>query len=178
VSDSCEDFNEFFRSDFPSLVRFLTHIGWNLEDAHDAAAEAMLSVYQGWAEVDSPRAYVRKVAYRTAARHAKREQERTRRSISGGWSTPEQCDPFALLEEQMEADRRLTALLMHLPGKQRLVMVWHLDGFTNTEIAHHLVMTPATAASHLRHARNRIRRLLTTSSRLTAEVIHEGGAPS
>lgn len=78
----------------------------------------------------------------------------------------------------MDATRRLTTLLMHLPGKQRLVMVWHLDGFTNTEIAHHLVMAPATVASHLRHAKNRIRRLLTASSRLTAEVINEGGASS
>jgi DNA-directed RNA polymerase specialized sigma24 family protein len=138
----------------------------------------MLSVYQGWAEIDHPRAFVRKVAHRNAARQVKRDRERTRRSIGGGWSTPEQFDPYALLEDQMDATRRLTTLLMHLPGKQRLVMVWHLDGFTNTEIAHHLVMAPATVASHLRHAKNRIRRLLTASSRLTAEVINEGGAPS
>lgn len=176
MSDSCEDFDEFFRTDLPELIRFLARSGWRWEDARDAAAEAMFSAYQGWAEIEHPRAYVRKVAYRFAAKQRRRDRERTLRSILGGMTTPEQDDPYSLLDDTMDANRRLVELLKQVPDKQRQVLVWSLDGFTNTEIAHHLHMSPATVASHLRHARNRVRRLLSTASRLSTEMIHEGGA--
>ncbi len=176
MSDSREDFDEFFRADLPLLIRYLVHSGWWWEDARDAAAEAMFSAYQGWAEIEHPRAYVRKVAYRIATQQRRRDRERTLRSIRGGMTTPEQTDPYSILEDRMDALRRLVELLKKVPDKQRLVLVWHLDGFTNTEIAHHLHMSPATVASHLRHAKNRIRGLLQTSEPLPTAMIHEGGA--
>jgi RNA polymerase sigma-70 factor (ECF subfamily) len=181
VGNPDEDFEDFFRADLPQLVRILVHAGWGWEDARDAASEAMLSVYQGWAEIDHPRAYVRKVAFRVAAEHRRRDRQRTLRSILGGHATPEQTDPYALLDERMDASRRLKALLRKVPDQQRLVLLWSLDGFTNTEIAVHLDMRPGTVASNLRHARDCVRRLLQPSALpapkpLPTAVIPEGGA--
>jgi RNA polymerase sigma-70 factor (ECF subfamily) len=181
VGNPDEDFEGFFRADLPQLIRFLVHAGWAWEDARDAASEAMLSAYQGWGEIDHPRAYVRKVAFRVAAEQRRRDRQRTLRSILGGHSTPEQTDPYALLDERMDASRRLKALLKKVPDKQRLVLLWSLDGFTNTEIAMHLDMRPSTVASNLRHARECVRRLLRPSElqphqKLPTAVISEGGA--
>jgi RNA polymerase sigma factor (sigma-70 family) len=180
VSSPGEDFDEFFRADLPQLIGFLVHAGWNWEDARDAAAEAMLSVYQGWVEIDHPRAYVRKAAIRIATAQRRRDRERTLRSIRGT-PTPEQTDPYPLLDDRMDAARRLAALLKQIPDKQRLVLIWSLDGFTNTEIAEHLDMHPGTVASNLRHARDCVRRLLQrpvlqAPQQLPTAVIPEGGA--
>ncbi|MGI5503020.1 RNA polymerase sigma factor [Lentzea sp. CA-135723] len=178
MSDSPDDFDEFFRTDLPQLIRFLVRSGWGWEDARDAAAEAMLSAYQGWIEIDHPRAYVRKAACRVAAQQRRRDHERLQRSIRGGMTTPEHDDPYAMFDARMDATRRLVALLKLLPDKQRTVLVWHLDGFGNSEIACHLNMSPATVASHLRHAKQSVRRLLSSPERLPTEMIYEGGAPS
>lgn len=181
MSDRYEDFDEFFRADLPQLVRFLVHAGWGWEDARDAAAEAMFSAYQGWAEIDHPRAYVRKVAFRIAAYQRRRDRERILRSIRSGMATPEHVDPYVLLDDRIDASRRLAALLEQVPNKQRLVLIWCLDGFSNIEIAQHLNMPLATVASNLRHARNRVRVLLRpiglqAPNQLPATVIPRGGA--
>lgn len=171
-----EDFDEFFRAELPQLIRFLIHAGFSWEESRDAAAEAMLSAYQGWSEIQHPKAYVRTAAQRIAGHHNRRDRERALRSIQGGLVTPDQTDPFPMIDEALDALPRLLALLDQVPIKQRLVLVWHLDGFTNTEIAEHLEMLPTTVASHLRHAKKRVRDLLLTQERLPAAVTHEGGA--
>jgi RNA polymerase sigma factor (sigma-70 family) len=169
-----EDFDEFFRAELPRLVRFLIHLGWGWEESRDAAAEAMLSAYQGWTEIEYPKAYVRTAAHRIAGHQHKRDQDRIQRSIQAGVVTPEQTDPYPILDDALDSLTRLTELLEKVPEKQRLVLVWHLDGFTNTEIADHMEIPPATVASHLRHAKRRVRRLLHNEQPPVA-LANEGG---
>lgn len=175
MSENADDFDDFFRIELPRLVGFLINAGFGLEEARDAAAEAMLSTLQAWAELDYPKAYVRKAAHHVASNQTRRDQERTLRSIQGGWVTPDQIDPFATVDDALDGPARLSELMNLLPHRQRLVLAWHLDGFANTEIACHLNMRPATVASHLRHAKQRMRDQLQTLDRSTTTLTSEGG---
>jgi RNA polymerase sigma-70 factor (ECF subfamily) len=173
---ACErdDFDDFFREDLPRLVKFLINAGFDYESSRDAAAEAMLSAHLGWADLRNPRAYVRTAALHEAGNQAKRDRARTVRSIKGGWVTSERIDPFAEIDDDLDGQPRLTALLQLLPQQQRLVLAWHLDGFTNTEIAGQLDMNPATVGSHLRHAKQRLKAHLASTGSLSAIAL-EGG---
>ncbi len=52
-----------------------------------------------------------------------------------------------------EEHRQLLRDLAGLPPRRRLVFAWHLDGYTNAEIAAQVKMSPSTVRSNLRHAR-------------------------
>jgi RNA polymerase sigma-70 factor (ECF subfamily) len=177
-SKDIESFDDFFRADFPRLVKFLIQMGYGWEDAKDSAAEAMLAACQTWATLRNPRAYVRTAAMHAAGKQARRDRERLVRSIKGGWLTPDHVDPIATINDHLDAGSQLLTLLDHLPHQQRVVLALHLDGFTNTEIADHLGMLAATVSSHLRHAKQRLRtvlRLAETTGKRPAVAI-EGGA--
>lgn len=68
---------------------------------------------------------------------------------------PRDDEKLAALVEQ-HGD--LIELLATLPGLQRTVLAWSLDGFTPAEIAQALRVDPATVRSNLRHVRERLRR--------------------
>jgi RNA polymerase sigma-70 factor (ECF subfamily) len=176
VSENADDFDDFFRVELPRLVGFLINAGFRPEEARDAAAEAMFSTLQAWAELDYPKAYARKTGHHVASKQTRRDQERTLRSIRGGWVTPDQIDPFAGVDDALDGVARLSELMSLLPHRQRLVLAWHLDGFANTEIACHLNMRPATVASHLRHAKQRMRDQLQALDRSATTLISEGGS--
>lgn len=168
-------FDDFVRAESVPLVKFLAHVGFGWEEAEDAAAEAMLTACQKWSTLRNPRAYVRTAAVHTATNQAIRDRQRTERSIRGGWATPEHSDPFAEIDERLDAEPRLLALLKLLPPKQRLVLAWHIDGFSNTEIADILQMPVATVASHLRHARQRLRTQMPLPKPRSAAAVEGGG---
>jgi RNA polymerase sigma-70 factor (ECF subfamily) len=148
-------FDEFFRSEYPLLIGFLQKIGFEREQAKDAAAEAMTGAYESWARIDRPRAWVRKVACRIASEQARRAREGPLKAVAGGWAsaTHYEVDVVELNEEQ----DLLLRLLRQLPRQQRLVMAWHLDGFDSNEISELLGRPPATVRSTLRHARDRLK---------------------
>jgi RNA polymerase sigma-70 factor (ECF subfamily) len=149
-----EDFEPFFRREMASLVAFVRRAGFDGEQALDAAQEAMTSAYQQWLGLKHPRAWIRTVAYRTALNDAVRTRQGVLRAVAGGWTTSEQSgrhDPdVAVLAAEHE---QLLLALGKLSPCQRQVMTWHLDGFTHSEIADELRMSPATVRSNLRHAR-------------------------
>lgn len=150
--------DELFRDDYGPLVAFLRKSGFGRDQAEDAASEAMTCAYESWSQIESPRAWVRTVAYRIACSQAKRAHEEAPRALAGGWVTSIQddIDDIDVVEAAEERDE-LLGLLQQLPGQQRLVMAWHLDGFRTKEISEGLGMPPATVRSTLRHARNRLK---------------------
>lgn len=144
-----DDFDAFFRTDFPPLVAFLCKAGFEVETARDVAAEAMLHLLEAWPTAEDPRAWVRRVAARLLG-HA--GDARADLSLAGD---PHDDEKLAALVEQ-HAD--FIGLLADLPDQQRMVLTWSLDGFTPTQIAHALRVAPATVRSNLRHVRERLRR--------------------
>lgn len=156
--ENSPDFDRFFRQDFGRLVAFLVKMNFDRSTAEDAAAEAMAKACQSWTNVDNACAWVRTVAYRVALRQSRRGQEGLQKAISGGWAQYANDytvdDTLAAIVEQPQIEY----LLAKLPERQRLVLAWHLDGFTNLEIAEALDVTLATARSTLRHARERLKK--------------------
>ena len=174
-----KSFDDFFRTDFPHLVQFLIQVGFGREDAKDSAVEAMVAAYEHWRTLRNPKAYVRTAALHAAGKRARRDRERLGRSIQGGWLIPDHINPFAMIDDRLDARPQLLTLLALLPHQQRIVLAFHLDGFANTEIAEQLNMLAATVGSHLRHAKQRLRVALRptgqTGQRPSAAAIEGGG---
>ncbi|WP_410593764.1 RNA polymerase sigma factor [Amycolatopsis sp. lyj-23] len=145
-----DEFDAFFRADFPALVAFLCKAGFEVETARDVAAEAMLHALEAWPVVEDPRAWVRRVAGRLIDAPAGARVD---------WAPvgdPQDDEELAGLVDQHAG---LIELLASLPGKQRMVLAWSLDGFTPSQIAEALRIAPATVRSTLRHVRERLRRV-------------------
>jgi DNA-directed RNA polymerase specialized sigma24 family protein len=144
-----DGFDAFFRADFPQLVAFLCKAGFEAGTARDVAAEAMLHALEAWPHLDDPRAWVRRVAGRLV----------DATGVAGAdWvlaSDPRDEEELAAIVDRHAG---LIDLLASLPGQQRLVLAWSLDGFTPTQIAEALRIAPATVRSNLRHVRERLRR--------------------
>lgn len=143
-----DEFDAFFRADFAPLVAFLCKAGFEVETARDVAAEAMLHALEAWPSIEEPRAWVRGVAGRllAAPENARRE-----------WTTAGDLDDEKLVAI-VERHSQIVELLATLPGQQRMVLTWSLDGFTPAQIAKALRITPATVRSNLRHVRERLKR--------------------
>jgi RNA polymerase sigma-70 factor (ECF subfamily) len=155
-------FDEFFRQETKALIAFVRRAaGVTQEQAQDAVQDAMIKAYPVWADLTSPRAWIRVAAYRNAVFEAARTQDGVLRAVAGGWTATTHHDPdVVVLNCEHE---QLLRYLVDLPRRQRIVMAWHLDDFDNDEIAEQLQMAPATVRSNLRHARKAL------SSRLTRE---------
>ncbi len=151
------DFDDFFRDNLAALQAFVIKSGFSREEAADAAQEAMVGACRAWDYISTPRAWVYRVAIRSAIRAAARQTDGIRRAVAGGWATSSQqaaADQLAAVDEQPLVE----VLLARLPDRQRAVIAWHLEGFDIGEIAELLEMKPATVRSTLRHARQRLLR--------------------
>ena len=71
MPDTGEDFDQFFRREFGALVAFVRKLGFELEDARDAAAEAMKDAYRNWARLETPLPWIRVAAQRVALHHVR-----------------------------------------------------------------------------------------------------------
>ncbi|MFI6100876.1 RNA polymerase sigma factor [Lentzea sp. NPDC051213] len=166
MSNPPESFDDFFRREIRSLVTFVLKLGYDAEDARDAAAQAMTMAYQHWERLTNPLAWVRVAAQRIALRHARRKRAGTACAIQL-WS--ESREVAAAPSELIEGNHRVLALLDILPSQQREVMVWHMDGFETDEIARHLGVSEATVRSTKRHARNLLKKKLEDLTRRPGE---------
>lgn len=166
MHDTPEDFAQFFRREFGALVAFVRRLGYELEDARDAAQEAMTDAYRHWERLERPLFWVRVAASRIALERARRQRDGRDKAIriwasSRGRATNQMAE--------VDGKFRLLALLAMLPDQQRVVMAWHLDGFSMYEIAHSLGISEATVRSTKRHALNLLRTRLDSLRGLSGE---------
>ncbi|MFB9507201.1 RNA polymerase sigma factor [Streptomyces aurantiacus] len=161
LSGNEDEFDSFFRKEYPRLVAHLKIHGLSEQASLDSAQDAMILAYRDWSEIWEPRTWVRKVAVRIAwrtnerdlRRHA-REKKAHRKSNAAREMGPEE----KLSDE--EEWRKVLATLRLLPPAQRRVTAWLLDGYTCKEVAQHLHMPESTVRSTLRHARRRLAPLI------------------
>src|SRR3712207_5774370 len=70
-----DDYAVLFRSEYPRLVRQVTLVVGDVEDAKEIAQEALERLYSRWSEIselDRPGAWARRVALRMALRTRRR----------------------------------------------------------------------------------------------------------
>jgi DNA-directed RNA polymerase specialized sigma24 family protein len=152
-------FREFFLREYVPVVAFLCRAGFAAHVADDATAHAMSAAHERWADIThNARAWVRTAAYRQAVRNARVIRSELPRLVAGGYRPPTGDGTEPLRE--IELDDELLGMLAMLTDRQRLVMSYHLDGFTTGEIARMAGMRPTTVRSHLRDARSTFRSLV------------------
>jgi RNA polymerase sigma-70 factor (ECF subfamily) len=151
-------FDGFYEEDFPLLVGFLCKSGFEREVARDAASEAMLCAFEDWDSIRSPGAWVRRVGFRKATEQVRRVRDGVQRAMRSDWACSDEYAEDKLIALSDEAGL-VVSLLARLPDRQRAVMAWSLDGFSDAETAEELGVAQSTVRSHLRHARERLKRI-------------------
>ncbi|MEW2529512.1 RNA polymerase sigma factor [Streptomyces sp. NPDC047071] len=147
------EFSEFFRAEYPRLVRGLAAAGATVEEAKDVAQEAMLELAGIWPNCRRPYGWVRKVAWHKYLKIAERDRKRT----NGEWQAclcPQAVQSYDDPDEKEWVRQRL----LELPPRQRAVVALYVDGYSTDEIAELLKTEVSTVRSHLRHARTALRR--------------------
>jgi RNA polymerase sigma factor (sigma-70 family) len=153
-----EAFSWFFRSEYPTVVRTVTVVLQDREQARDIAQEAFIQLMAHWDKVscyDRPEAWVRRVAIRLAMRGLRRDVLRRAKERLGGPPQPIAGSgdvPAAL--DLMSAVRRLP------PAQRAAVALFYYEDQPVSEVAAIMGCTPSTARVHLHHARERLGRLL------------------
>jgi RNA polymerase sigma factor (sigma-70 family) len=158
-SDDVAAFSEFYRSFVPTLVAFLVWQGARLPDATDIAQETMVKVYQRWSEIRQPQAWARTAASHELVRRVARVREDPVEQVP----EPNSLLPPSFDVEKWELRHEILSGLRALPPRQRQVMAWTLDGYTPTEIADLLEITPEAVRANLMKARRALAAHLSTT---------------
>ena len=147
-----DEFQRFFAELFPAAYRVAWRLVGNVTTAEDIAAEALARVFMRWRRVRELRrreAWVLRVTTNLAIDHLRRK-------------TPLIEPPLPLDEADATATRlALAAALRALPQRQREVVVLrHLHGYTQDEVAEALGVSSETVKTHLRRGVEALRERL------------------
>jgi RNA polymerase sigma-70 factor (ECF subfamily) len=145
-----QDFEEFYRCTYTSLLRALAVVCTNRVDAEDALQDAYAAAARDWNRVrtlDIPSAWVRRVAINRAIDVARKSARR--RDAHQRLEPPRQVLDELALEVQ--------DALRQLPMDERVVIVLHhLLGLTVNEIAAEISRPTGTVKAQLVRARRRL----------------------
>jgi RNA polymerase sigma-70 factor (ECF subfamily) len=158
LGDRNVEFDQFYRAEVSRLVRFLALRGAQPADAADAAHQAFVEVFLRWDRVrrmGHPAGYLRRIAANHWMRLQGRPVQDVERAVAGRWIELTMVEDVYGRHEVKE----VLASLAALPDRQRQVMAWLYDGYSEEEIAEHLGMKVNTVRSTVRHGRAKLRAL-------------------
>ncbi|HXS62789.1 MAG TPA: SigE family RNA polymerase sigma factor [Streptosporangiaceae bacterium] len=167
-------FEEFAARHGPSMRRFAAVLAGDVSSGDDIVQEVLLRAHAKWRRINSldrPEFYVRKMVvneFVSARRRLWRTMPGGRGSDIDQRITPDHAtsvaDRDALLEE-----------LRKLPRQQRAVMVLrYFEGFSDTEIAQFLGVTPVTVRGYATRALTALR--VTSANESTQDGRHQTNA--
>ena len=153
-----DEFEQFFLSNYDSVLRVLVLVTGDRERAVDATQEAFIKAYAKWSRIrdyDSPAGWVRRIAINASRDSIRSERRRRRREQASQPVEPaSQTDRF--VSESFARD-----LLQDLPRRQREVATFfYVDDRSVNEIAEILRLSEGTVKFHLSQARDRLRQRL------------------
>jgi RNA polymerase sigma-70 factor (ECF subfamily) len=159
-----ESFAEFYRAEYPKLVRFVLSRGARFDDAEDVIQEVMAQALRSWETLHNPRGWARTAASRLLIRQEvkRRRQHEIARKLGraeradapDSAANVDRDDRSRAHRDEVELVRRV---LRELPPAQREVIAYYLDGFKPDEIAGRVGKSSATVRANLREARRRLR---------------------
>lgn len=138
-------FEDFFRSEYPTLARALLLLVGDRGEAEDLAQEAMARTYERWERVrdmDSPTGYVYRAALNLHRKHLRRLAVRARRVFTG---SPEP-DPAEAAGAAVDVRRALVQLP---PGQREALVLVGWLGMTADEAGRALGIDPASVRGRL-----------------------------
>ncbi len=147
------DYEDFFRREFPRVVRTVYLVVRDVGRAEELSQEAFIQLFRHWTKVsgyERPDAWVRRVAIRLAVRNSRRDRLR--------WLLERETFPAPQAEgTSVELDQALE----QLSTSQRAAVVLHYyEDRPVDEIADILDCSTNTVKSHLHRGRNRLKALL------------------
>ena len=152
-----DDFEAFFVTSYPGLLRSLTAITGNGEMAADALQDAYQRAYARCGRIsryDAPAAWVRRVAINRARDLARSEERRRRNEERASVDRPASVDAEPDLDD-------IPALLQTLPHRQRVAMaLYYVEGLSVEQTADAMKLTSGAVKYHLNKGREKLRPLL------------------
>lgn len=147
------DFEDFYRAEFPSLVRAMFLLVPDVDEAQELAQEAMVRVYERWDRVSamaSPGGYLYRAATNLNRHRVRSLAVRARRLRTLG---------AAMRDEEIDPARRdladaISALSVRL--REAFMLVDWL-GMSSDEAARILHITPVSVRSRVHRARRELR---------------------
>ena len=143
---------------YPGLVRRLTLVLHDGEEAKDVAQEAYLRAFQAWDRFDGTdvRAWLHTIGLRLAINRLRR------RRLWDRWLRGERRDPSWVMPERIDLWRALADLR---PQQRAALLLNVVDGYTQAEVARILEVPEGTVATWVAEAKRRIRAALGEESR-------------
>jgi len=157
VTEPLRSFDDFFRFEYPRLLRLLTAADLS---AADALQEAFAEAAAAWPQVsryEHPAAWVRQVAVRRMLneRRSTRRRDAALARIAAV-ATADSPDREALLD--------LATAIDTLPAQQRIALtLFYLGGLTSGQTAAEMGISAGAVRFHLHEARNKLRDILGAS---------------
>jgi len=157
------DFDRLYTATYQRIFATLMMILRNPAEAEDATQEAYLRAFRAWDrwKQDAPaEAWMYRIALNVAFTHRRRERLHEVGEVLRRLGRPKEPDPTEIGAPDLRRELR------ELPPKQAAALVLrHLHGFTNREIATALNVPERTVASRLAAAKARLRSRLEARSR-------------
>ena len=153
---SKEDFDRLYETSYQRIFRTLLAILRDRPAAEDCTQEAFLRAFRGWKtwKDDAPaEAWLHRIAINVAISHRRREQIREVGALMQRLGRP----PETSLSEPSLGPHLLRELRALPPKQSAAIVLRHLHGYTNREIAAALHVPERTIASRLAAARARLR---------------------
>ena len=152
------DFDRLYRATYQRIFATLMVILRNPAAAEDATQEAYLRAFRAWSgwKQDAPaEAWIYRIALNVAFTHRRRERLHEVGELLRRLGRPREQDPTEVVQPDLVRELRA------LPPKQAAAIVLrHLHGFSNREIAAALNVPERTVASRLASAKDRLRNRL------------------
>jgi RNA polymerase sigma factor (sigma-70 family) len=149
------DFDRLYRATYQRIFATLMLILRNPAAAEDATQEAYLRAFRGWDrwKQDAPaEAWIYRIALNVAFTHRRRERLHEVAEVLRRLGRPKTADPTEVSQPDLLRELRT------LPPKQAAALILrHLHGFSNREIASALNVPERTVASRLAAAKSRLR---------------------
>jgi len=153
---SKEDFDRLYQSTYERIFRSLVALTGSPAAAEDCTQEAFLKAFKDWKHWNRTapaEAWVYRIAINTALSHRRRERLREVGELVRRLGRPHQPDPT---EAEIAPD--LLREIRRLPPKQAAAIVLrHLHGYNNREMAAILGIPESTVATRLADAKKTLR---------------------
>ena len=160
------EFNAVYHAERVPLVRFVMFLGADPDTAEDVAQTAFTRAFPVWHTIRFPQAWLRKVAQNEYFGHCRAAARET--SLDAAPSRADQpagISAALALEQQAHPRQFLAAGIAGGPPKQRQVMAWTWDGFSDAEIAGQLGDSEAAVRKNRSRAMKNLKRLLVDEGR-------------
>lgn len=160
-------FEQFFREQYPVVVRIALGVVGDGQSAQDVAQEVFISALRRFgdpASSDQAPAWVRAAAAHLALNSIRSERRRARRQqLSGAEVAPTGPEEAVLDRESVIEVRRA---LSRLPRRAATVLVLRHNGLSYAEVAQAMNVTVGHVGTMLRRAESALRKELQNASRI------------